>query len=81
LWPPLRHEFLPQIADLFNHEAGLAVLGPIPALMGINGQGQYRIAFVFTISHRSHPTATINRHINKLEKSRFGTKVALALGH
>jgi primosomal protein N' (replication factor Y) len=72
------HEFLQQIADLFNHEAGLACLGPIPALME-KRQGQYRMQLLLQSQHRSTLQQAINRHINQIENLGLGHKVRWAL--
>ncbi|MGO4892931.1 primosomal protein N' [Flavobacterium sp. W21_SRS_FM6] len=72
------HEFLQQIADLFVHEASVACLGPIPALME-KRQGHYRMQLLLQSQQRSTLQQAINQHINQIENLGLGQKVRWAL--
>lgn len=72
------HEFLHQVANLFNHMPGIACIGPIPALME-KRQGQYRMQLLIQSPQRSALQQALAKTIGQVEGLILSKKVRWSL--
>ncbi|MGS2719401.1 primosomal protein N' [Paraglaciecola aestuariivivens] len=72
------HEFLQQVAELFNHQQCVSLIGPIPALME-KRQGQFRMQLILQSNQRSRLQHLLAQQIAQIEALPLATKVRWSL--
>jgi primosomal protein N' (replication factor Y) len=72
------HQFLQDVAQLYQHQPDIVCLGPLPALME-KRQGQYRMQLILQSSHRRTLQLALSQHISAVEVLPLGKKVRWSL--
>jgi primosomal protein N' (replication factor Y) len=72
--PRAAHEFLSSVSSLFEQKNGLAVIGPLPALME-KRQGRYRMQLLLQANHRALLQKELSAQMMAIENSRLARKV------
>lgn len=72
--PRLPHDFLSRVVTLFSGRSGLAVIGPLPALME-KRQGRYRMQLLLQSNHRTLLQKELSQQITTIENDPLARKV------
>jgi primosomal protein N' (replication factor Y) len=74
----LAHQFLQDVAQLYQYSPDIACIGPLPALME-KRQGQYRMQLILQSSTRAALQMALSQHISAIESLPLGNKVRWSL--
>ena len=72
------HQFLQDVAQLFNQNPNIALIGPLPALME-KRQGQYRMQLILQSVHRSALQNALSHSMPNVEALPLSKKVRWSL--